>query len=215
MEGTLPEKRLWGPHRPPPTLKMWQLFTGILQPTWYIWKDWLSVIQGPSGFQNGLIFGKIPNSSKSQQKSGCFSLIYVEVYNWNILTCIVTHACRKGNCYNLYLLVMFIGREIVIQVQNCRNSQHRNSHMWGLSRNEHIGLLEISLTVEVAMHQYSNTASNSGTCEAVLGHWVFIMESENHHVSGKWHFRMVFWIFLFTGMLDWAYSFSIGFAFFS
>ena len=31
----------------------------------------------------------------------------------------------------------------------------------------------------------------------------------------KWHFRMVFWIFLFTGMSDWANSFFIGFAFFS
>ena len=33
--------------------------------------------------------------------------------------------------------------------------------------------------------------------------------------QGKWYFRIVFWIFLFTGMSDWAFSFSIGFAFFS
>ena len=36
-----------------------------------------------------------------------------------------------------------------------------------------------------------------------------------YHISGKWYFRMVFWIFLFTGMSDWANSFYIALVFFS
>ena len=38
---------------------------------------------------------------------------------------------------------------------------------------------------------------------------------QKYHISGKWYFRMGFWIFLFTGMSDWANSFSIGLVFFS
>ena len=36
-----------------------------------------------------------------------------------------------------------------------------------------------------------------------------------YHFPEIWYFRMFFWIFLFTGMSDWANSFSIALAFFS